>query len=79
MVKKKKEKTIKKIDPNTPIADLAEMYPEIVDVLVYDYGFHCVGCFVSEFETLIEGAEVHGIIGEDFEKLIKEINEKINL
>jgi hybrid cluster-associated redox disulfide protein len=79
MVKTKKEKTIKKIDPNMPIADLAEMYPEIVDVLVYDYGFHCVGCFVSEFETLIEGAEVHGIIGEDFDKLINEINEKINL
>lgn len=58
------------------ISELALNYPEIVDFLIVEYGFHCVGCFVAEFENLEEGATVHGIVGEDFEEMLQIINEK---
>lgn len=67
-----------KIDENIKIADLAEKYPEVVDFLIYEYGFHCIGCFVSEFETLAEGAQVHGITGSDFDEMILRVENIIN-
>lgn len=67
-----------KIDPDTTISELAMNHPEVVDFLIHEYGFHCVGCFVSEFESLIEGAQVHGIIGEDFEEMISRAEDIIN-
>ena len=63
-----------KIDPDILIIDLAELYPEVVNFLIYEYQFHCIGCFVSQFETLRQGAEVHGIVGNDFNEMLTRIN-----
>ncbi len=63
------------IEPDTLIAEIAELYPETVNMLVYDYGFHCVGCFASQFESLEEGAAVHGIYEKDFEELLEKVNQ----
>lgn len=57
------------------IEDLVENYPEVVDYLIMEYGFHCVNCFISGFEILEDGARVHGIEGEEFEQMLKEINQ----
>jgi hypothetical protein len=66
------------IDPNISISELIETYPFLVDFLQSEYGFHCVNCLYSEFDTLIEGAEIHGIIGEDFEELLSAVEDQIN-
>ncbi len=58
------------INPQKTIQEIAEEYPEVIETLIVEYGFHCVGCFVSEFETLEEGARVHGIEGEYFKELL---------
>jgi len=58
------------------ISELAINYPEIVDFLILEYGFHCVGCFVADFENLEEGARVHGIVDQDFDEMLAVINEK---
>lgn len=63
------------IEPETLISEIAELYPEVVNFLIYEYGFHCVGCFASHFETFEQGAFVHGIVGEDFEELLSKSNE----
>lgn len=76
MIKAKKKKIT--IDPKTPISDLTEQYPQVTDILIYDYGLHCVGCIVAEFETLEEGAKAHGMDDKMFEKMIKDINKRIN-
>ena len=72
-----------KVDPNILISDLTAAYPQVGEYLQLEYGFHCVGCFASEFDTLVEGAQLHGIIGADFahmlsevERIISEIEEK---
>lgn len=64
------------IERDINISVLAINYPEIVDFLIQEYGFHCIGCFVAEFETLEEGARVHGIIDDDFDEMLVAINNK---
>lgn len=59
------------------IADLVEAYPQVVDYLMTEYGFHCVNCFISGFELLEDGARVHGIEGEEFEEMLDNINKLI--
>jgi hybrid cluster-associated redox disulfide protein len=56
------------------ISDLVEKYPQVVDYLIIEYNFHCVSCFISSFETLGEGANVHGIKGADFEEMLDNVN-----
>jgi len=72
---KQKKITIK---PSIMINDLIEQYPQVIDILIYDYGLHCVGCIIAEYETLEEGAKVHGIEGKDFKKMMSIINKRIN-
>jgi len=67
-----------KIDPKISMADLVEQYPELVEPLTYDYGLHCVNCMISDFDTLEEGAVIHGIEGEYFEQMIKDLEKIIN-
>lgn len=76
MIKAKKKKIT--IDPQTPISDLTEQHPEVVDILVYDYGLHCVGCIIAEYETLEEGATAHGMGPSEFKKMMKAINKRVN-
>ncbi|KXK26401.1 MAG: hypothetical protein TR69_WS6001000404 [candidate division WS6 bacterium OLB20] len=63
------------IEPETLISEIAELYPEVVDYLVHEYGFHCIGCFASHFETFEQGAFVHGIVGDDFNEMLVKANE----
>lgn len=62
------------IPPDVLISDMVESYPQVVDFLMSEYGFHCVSCFVSGYEVLEDGAKVHGIEGEDFEQMLADIN-----
>lgn len=74
--KSDKKKTV--ITGDVSIADLVELYPQVVDFLIIEYGFHCVSCFLAGYENLEEGAKVHGIVGEDFQDMLKDINKIAN-
>lgn len=67
-----------KINPEIGITTLIETYPVLVDVLQNDYEFHCVNCMFSEFDTLENGALLHGIEGEDFYDLLEHLEGVIN-
>lgn len=62
------------ITENTLMAEIVEKYPEVVETLTEDYGFHCFGCFASEFETLGQGAAVHGMNAEEKKELLETLN-----
>lgn len=62
------------ITENTLMAEIVEKYPEVVETLTEDYGFHCFGCFASEFETLGQGAGVHGMNKEEMLELLETLN-----
>lgn len=66
----------KKINKDMLIIDLVESYPELINVLVEKYDFHCVGCQMATSESLAEGAKVHGMDKEAIEKMIKDLEKK---
>jgi hybrid cluster-associated redox disulfide protein len=66
------------IDPQMNIQDFIMEYPQLVDVLSEEYGFHCVNCLFSSFDTLIEGAAIHQIEGDDFVEMINHLESLIN-
>lgn len=73
----KDKKDQKKIDSKSTLSEIAEQHPNVADYLVNNYGFHCMSCFLSDFESFEDGASVHGIMGEDYDKLLDEINEMV--
>lgn len=63
-----------KIDRKMNLAELVTIYPELVNVLMEDYGLHCVSCFAAGFDTLEEGAKIHGYDDADIEKMVSRLN-----
>lgn len=62
------------ITAQTQIQDIVFHYPAAADHLVNNYNFHCVSCILAGYETLEQGALVHGIYGESLEKLVNDLN-----
>jgi len=75
----KKTKVRKKTERLSPVTkdilmgELVDKYPQASEILM-KYGFHCLGCMISPYESLEAGAAVHGI---PLEKVLKEINQSI--
>lgn len=69
----KKENTKPNLTTTISLFDLVEYYPEAVEILMTKYGMHCFGCLAAQFETLEQGAAAHGIVGEEFKKMMKEL------
>jgi len=55
------------------IGDLVENYPKLGEVLMGEYGFHCIGCMASGMETLEQGAQVHGMSQKEIEKMVEDL------
>ena len=66
-----------KITKDILIGELVENYPKLAKVLVENYGFHCIGCMAAGMETLEQGAEVHGMSGKEIEKLVEDLNTRV--
>ena len=62
-----------KITKEMLMAEILEMYPK-TETILKAYGLHCVGCFASEFDTLEQGALVHGMPEKEIENLVKDLN-----
>ncbi len=65
------------IERKMNLGELVAVYPELVETLTNDYGLHCAGCFASSFDTLEEGAKVHGFDDKDIDKMVKRLNQLI--
>lgn len=65
---------MQKIDRKMNLGELVELYPDLVPVLLEDYGLHCAGCFAAGFDTLEEGSRVHGFSDEEIEKMVARLN-----
>lgn len=72
--KKISRKENKGISKSMSFSELINKHPESIEVLL-ENGMHCFGCAMASFETLEQGCVAHGL---DANKIIKEINEKIN-
>ena len=58
------------------IGDIISQYPKTVKVFE-KFELFCVMCPMARQETLEEGATSHGIIGDKFEIMLKELNDSI--
>lgn len=58
------------------ISDAVSLYPEVVPIFV-EYGLHCVGCFISDSETILEGALAHGMSEAEVENMLLDAKEAI--
>jgi len=65
------------ITKDAKIADLVNNYPASAEVLT-SFGLHCVGCFASAFDTIVEGAQIHGMIDEEVDEMLEELNRVLN-
>jgi hybrid cluster-associated redox disulfide protein len=73
--KTKKTKNSKNlVTKDMNFSELIEKYPKSVEVLMSS-GMHCIGCAVSAFETIEQGAIMHGI---NPDKLVEKINKKLS-
>jgi len=60
----------------TIIGDILRKQPFAVEIFM-DYGIHCVGCHVSDFETIEQGVLGHGFSEGELLDIINELNELI--
>lgn len=59
------------------IGDLVEKYPQLAEILVGDYGFHCIGCMAAGMETLEQGAQVHGMSQKEVKEMVAALNKLV--
>lgn len=64
------------LSKDMPISEISEKAPRAVELLSM-YGLHCASCFANSFDTLENGAIVHGMDEQDLETMIDEINEQL--
>ena len=62
-----------KITADTLISDVLQIDETLADVF-YAFGMHCLGCPISNGESIGEAAGVHGI---DTDELLETLNSKI--
>lgn len=46
--------------------------------IFFKYGFHCVGCMLSNGESIEEGAIAHGFDEVKIDSFVKDLNDAIN-
>lgn len=62
-----------KITKSMSIGEIVQKYPETFPVFA-KHRLHCIGCAISAYETLEQGAEAHGI---NIDKLVKDLNSAV--
>lgn len=66
-----------KITKKSNLEELVHQHPKVAKVLAEDYGLHCVGCMAARFDTLAQGAQIHGFDEKEIEEMIKKLNKMV--
>ncbi len=62
-----------KVSKETNIAELTSVYPRTAEVFA-EYGLHCVGCMAAAFDTIAQGAILHGLSEGSIKNLVEDLN-----
>ena len=63
--------TEEKINKDMTIEEAVRQFPETIPVFL-NYGLHCIGCHVANWETIEQGAMTHGIM--EFDAMMRDLN-----
>lgn len=55
------------------LGEVVQKYPKAAFVFM-QYGLHCVGCAVSSYETIEQGASGHGMPEEMIDEMVADAN-----
>ena len=66
------------IEKNMTIANVLKEFPQVVPILANKLGLKCGGCSVANVETLEEGLLGHGMVQNQVDNFIKELNDTIS-
>ena len=72
-VKETEAKKDRLITEDMTIGNIVREYPSAATVMM-EYGLHCIGCHVAEWETLEQGCKAHGISKEEMDKMLDDLN-----
>ena len=65
------------ITKETVIGDILDIAPQTAPIF-FSIGMHCLGCPSSRGETVEEACMVHGLSGEQMDKLLEIVNDEAN-
>ena len=65
------------ITKDTIVGDILDVAPQTAPIF-FSIGMHCLGCPSSRGETVEEACMVHGLTGEQMDKLLDIVNEEAN-
>jgi hybrid cluster-associated redox disulfide protein len=63
------------ISRKTKISEIVQKHPDLINILIVDYGLHCIGCQMAELETLEQGATVHGMTKKEITAMVEKLNQ----
>jgi hybrid cluster-associated redox disulfide protein len=66
-----------KITKDILILDLVEGHSDLAEVLTEEYGLHCIGCMAASMETLEQGALTHGMTEDQIDKMVADLNKRL--
>jgi len=75
MKKFKTKKSPQKISPSTKLDKILEINPNAGEIL-FDTGMHCLGCGMSQMETLKQGCLAHGMSEKEIKNLVERLNRR---
>lgn len=58
------------ITKDMTLGEVMQRYPESGEVM-FKHGMHCIGCHISAYETIEQGAAAHGI---ELKKFLEDLN-----
>ncbi len=62
------------ITKDMTLGEVVQAYPQSAMVML-KYGLHCIGCHVSAWETVEQGALGHGLSPKQLDDMVKEMND----
>lgn len=65
-----------RVTRETNLGAVVRQWPATAKVML-EYGLHCAGCFANQFDTVEQGAAIHGMSEEELEEMLGRINDVI--
>lgn len=64
------------ITKDMTFAEALTIKPDAAEIM-FEFGLHCIGCHLSPYETIEQGAKSHGLNDKDIKNMLDKINNDI--
>ncbi len=64
------------ITKDMTLGEVVIKFPQTMEIL-FQNGLHCIGCHISAYETIEQGALAHGLCGKEIEKMVEDMNKRV--